>query len=828
MPKVYDQQVSWQAANGARMQYDKIQDMITPALENAARDADQVQQSIVAMQDKQVANAADALAKRQSEIIKNFDEFSLKDPQGEMVNRSMKEWDKFIADLPYEARNRFERNNPKAREIFELKSKEAATARARQYTTAEKKANVNKKAQEIIARGVTPEGIKKALQEEYADADKTMFVDDALEYRQLLGSITQQGAIKDAMSHGNLAYAKALNDDPEFTAFLSPEKIANNAESIQRLIDAENGTGSGDGTSGGTKTKRGSLYDNLVISEQNAGRNADTSSAAQRSISVYQAISGGKSIENIKAMGDIPILDEKGNPVLDKNGNPVVLHTIDEDTVIAGGKTLKQIYEKMYPAERQKLMDEATSAVMKGNNPASNAAMGMVTDITMLATEARNADTEAKKQEATDKLDIMIGGLIESGGANMIKSAAPNEYNNVFNNEVVARKARQAQMEQTMQSVSTIYGFGRADLSSQYSRWNREFDEASSVMPLPHTPINEAQAMIDNISMMGQMSKADMIVPHKVDESVANVRMLAIKREGGIAGDILSSVTAMGGERTLAGNGREDSWAIMEAAQMEARGKVPRGFASQYKEDLENLRNGITPMCLTNGVTAQEYADCLAKNGWSSPYSQTMEYDREKRNVTNLAATGRIWGRNGGEEDAGYNEGTYAWALDVVDGLIINEILKNEVYKEESGLGYTTIEMINSSALIARQNLREIGKFDEYIDTSHFSDNGFDPFNPNGKPECAADIKQSALYDFVNNRIRELGGKADSPQAERLAAFMRGAIKDRDIKMKAAYNANKELKTANPKLRGASGVIKVRTNKVTENVLKALNSTEEE
>ena len=146
---------------------------------------------------------------------------------------------------------------------------------------------------------------------------------------------------------------------------------------------------------------------------------------------------------------------------------------------------------------------------------------------------------------------------------------------------------------------------------------------------------------------------------------------------------------------------------------------------------------------------------------------------------------------------------------------------KNEVYANESGLKGVTIKILNDSALVARQNLRETGKFDEYIDTSHFSDNGYDPFEPNAKPECAADIKQSALYDFVNRRIMSLGGTADSPQAEKIAGFMRGAIKGRNIKMKADYNPKTEFKTVNPANRGASGVIAQKTDKIVNPVLNA-------
>ena len=575
MPKVYEQQVSWQPANGARMQYDKIQDMITPALENAARDADEVQQSIVAMQDKQVADAAEALAKRQSDIIKNFDEFSLKDPQGEMVNRSMKEWDKFIAEMPVEARRRFERNNPKAREIFELKSKEAATSRARQYTTAKKKADVDRTAQDIIARGVTPEGIKAMLQQEYDSAGKTMTPEDFIEYQQLLGAATQQGAIKDAISHGNLARAQALNDDREFTVNLSPEKIANNRDSINRLLDKESGgdgSGSGSGSGSGT-SKGGSLYSSFILAQQESGF-YDPAGAAQEAISVYQAIASGKPRELLYARG------------------------IDDNTVIAGGKTLGQIYDKMYPEQRQKLMEDASKAAMLGNTPAMIAARTAVGNVSELVVEATKAPDYVKKQEATDRADILVGRLIENGGAKVIELGAEDGYKNVLRNAIDARAARADQMNQTVVSASALYGVGRADLSSQYSRWNKEIEEAnaalglnySPVMPLPKTPANEAQAMIDNLSWTGKMSKADMIVPQRVDPKIADIKMV-------------DWVSGNQGQALL--------------KDMERGGQVPKGMVEQWNKEHDDIMKGITPMCLTNDVTFKEYADCLAENGWA-------------------------------------------------------------------------------------------------------------------------------------------------------------------------------------------------------------------
>ena len=129
--------------------------------------------------------------------------------------------------------------------------------------------------------------------------------------------------------------------------------------------------------------------------------------------------------------------------------------------------------------------------------------------------------------------------------------------------------------------------------------------------------------------------------------------------------------------------------------------------------------------------------------------------------------------------------------------------------------------VLNSTARGFRQNLRANGKFDEYIDTSHFNDNGFDPFNPNDKPECATDIKKSSLYDFVNTRIVSLGGKANSPQAEKIAEYLRGAIKGRDIKMEAGYNKKTEYKTVNPENRGIGKVSKAKANNVVKSILKA-------
>lgn len=777
MPKVYDQQVSWQPAGTQKMQYDRLQDFITPAMEDAARSADNIQQAIVEMQDRQVADAAEALAQNQADIIKNFDEFSLENPQGEMVNRSMKEWDKFIAEMPVEARRRFERNNPKAREIFQLKSEEAATKRARQYTTAAKKADVNRLAQDVIARGGDAEGIQGLLQQEYDKAGKTMTPDDLLEYQQLLGHTTQQGAIDDAISHGNLWRAQKLNENREFTTNLSPAEIARNRETILKLWEKklkEDEDGSGNGK---TTAKGGSLYNSMVMTQQQDNGYADTAGIAQRAISVYNMISGGASMNSV--ILQTAVKDDKGN----------VIPVISPDTIIAGGKTLEQVY-KMYPEQRQKLMKSAKEAATVDNSPAMTVARQETQRLAALAWDAEHADSDEKKIEAEEQRDSLVLKMASDGTLDVIKFAYPEGFTKEAEAAYNAALARNDQETQTMTSASQVYGTGRANVGDR----TYNASDVLQVMPLPHTPANEAEALIENARWTGKMSKADLLIPQKVSSDVASMRL----------------------------SGSESD--LVRVGLAEKQGKVPRGFSKQYMEDLQSLKDGVVPMCLSKrDVTYKEYNDCLEKKGWQgSPYSVGTDYDSEKQKVTMLAASGRILARsNGKSKEADYNEGTYAWALDVADGIILNEVLKNPVYRQESGLDGVGIQLLNSTARTYRQNLRDSGKFSEYIDTSHFPDNGFDSFNPNKKKECAANIKQSALYDFVNQRIVSLGGKADSPQAEAIAEYMRGAIRGKDIKMKVDLNKDTEYKTVDPSRRGIGKVANKNIVDITKPIFKA-------
>jgi hypothetical protein len=769
------------------MQYDKLQDYISPALDNAARAAENVQQAIVEMQDKEVADAAAEVAQKQADIINNFDEFSLQDPQGEMVNRSMKEWDKFMADMPVAARRRFDRNNPKAREIFKLKTEEAATKRARQYTTAKKKADVDRTSQDIIAGAVGPDGkvnpakVKERLQYEYDNAGKTMTPDDLVEYQKLLGSTTQQGAIMDAISRGQLAEAKALNEDREFTANLSPEQIAKNRQSIQRLMNGGSGDGDGSG-SGSGNTKGGSLYNTMVLGT------GDAAGSALRAMEVYNAIASGLSMEDV--LKKTALRDDNGELLVDENGNfyPIM----SPDDVIFGGKTLREVYDNMYPEERQKLMKKAKEAAMVENTPAMVFARAEVGHLNELITESQDSSLTADaRQAATEKADIQVFKMLNNGSADILQLGADDGFKATFLKALDAALARNDQENQTMTSVSNIYGIGRVDVGSHI------YDDTDvlNVMSLPQTPANETQAMFEDFKWTGKMSKADLVIPQKVDSSIANLK-------------IVDYVQGNSGSAFF--------------RRLEKNGQVPMGLQQQWNEELKDIHNGITPMCLTNDVTFQEYADCLYKKGWRVPYSQTAEFDQEKRNTTNMAASGRILARTGDKsKEADYNEGTYAWALDVVDGLIMNEIFKNDVYKQEAGLQTVTVQQLNASARDYRQELRDKGLFDKYIDTSHFADNGFDSFNPNRLKECAADIKQSALYDFVNDRIYRLGGKLDTPQAEKIAEFMRGAIKGKDIKMKADVNLNAGSKTANPGLRGAGKVAQYKMTSITKSILKA-------
>ncbi|MBQ2176491.1 MAG: hypothetical protein II453_16000, partial [Alphaproteobacteria bacterium] len=520
----------------------------------------------------------------------------------------------------------------------------------------------------------------------------------------------------------------------------------------------------------------------------------DAAGSALNAMNVYNAIASGLSMEDV--LKKTALRDDNGELLVDENGNfyPIM----NPDDVIFGGKTLREIYDNMYPEERQKLMKKAKEAAMVENTPAMVFARAEVGHLNELITESQDSSLTADaRQAATEKADIQVFKMLNNGSADILQLGADDGFKATFLKALDAALARNDQENQTMASVSNIYGIGRADIGSHIY----DGTDVLNVMSLPQTPANETQAMFEDFKWTGKMSKGDLVIPQKV-----------------FSGDVGSYKLYSGFAKVHASN----------LAKQEKMGWIPRGLSKTYLEDVESLRDGVTPMCLTNGITLQEYTDCLYKKGWRPAYSQTAEFDQEKRNTANMAASGRILARTGGKsKEADYNEGTYAWALDVVDGLIMNEIFKNEVYKKEAGLQTVTVQQLNASARDYRQELRDKGLFDKYIDTSHFADNGFDSWNPNRIKECASDIKQSALYDFVNDRIYNLGGgklgggKLDTPQAEKIAEFLRGAIKGKDIKMKADVNLNAGYKTANPDLRGAGKVAQYKMTSITKSILKA-------
>ena len=127
MPKVYDQQISWQAPATQKMQYDKLQDFITPALQNVTKASQNATDLMVEIGDKRAAGELEQAAKDAAFDIENWQDFSEPEKtQDKMVESAMAKYDAVMANLDPSTRRRMDMYNPKAREIYEVKAKEKA------------------------------------------------------------------------------------------------------------------------------------------------------------------------------------------------------------------------------------------------------------------------------------------------------------------------------------------------------------------------------------------------------------------------------------------------------------------------------------------------------------------------------------------------------------------------------------------------------------------------------------------------------------------------------------------------------------------------------
>lgn len=240
MAKIYDAQIQWQAPSGHRFQAQPLEDYISAGLANVSRAAGEASEGIQKLHDQDAAALMEKADKESKKFVEDFEDFSGDNYMGKMEAGAMKFWDDAYAQLDEPTKRRFDMYNPKAREIFEVKTKKAAVEKTFSHQHDQYKRRVPIMASQIVALG-DPNLIKKALAAKINELSETsnMRAGDLEEIIDSLRLEVADGAIAQAIGEGRLEDAAALNNDLDFSSAITPTKRASNNVTIQNTLNEQ-------------------------------------------------------------------------------------------------------------------------------------------------------------------------------------------------------------------------------------------------------------------------------------------------------------------------------------------------------------------------------------------------------------------------------------------------------------------------------------------------------------------------------------------------------------------------------------------------------------
>lgn len=243
MPKVYEQQLSWQPANNSRVQYDRLQDFITPALENATRASNNAMEALRQVGDKRAASELEQASRDAAYEIDNWTDF--KEPektQDKMVASAMEKYDKVFASLDPATQRRMDLYNPKAREIFEIKAKEKAANASYDYAYRDAMANLDNDVGRMINESKPEDSmsVKSAMDAHLETMKKTMRPADYLAYKKAFQPTAEKGLVDWYIAHGRLgdALSSVMNDD--ITGDVNESTRASYVKAIKQAMKDKN------------------------------------------------------------------------------------------------------------------------------------------------------------------------------------------------------------------------------------------------------------------------------------------------------------------------------------------------------------------------------------------------------------------------------------------------------------------------------------------------------------------------------------------------------------------------------------------------------------
>lgn len=244
MPKVYDQQISWQPTGTQKMQYDRLQDFISPALQNVGKASQNAMDLMREIGDKQAASNLEQAAKDAAFEIENWQDFSEPEKtQDKMVEAAMKKYDDVVANMDYATRNRMNMYNPKAREIYEVKAKEKAADVSYNYAYKTDTANIDSDVGRMITERAPegPEAVKAYVDSHLAKKQKELRPADYNVYSKAVKANAEKGLIDWYVAYGNLDKAIECVKNDRYAGDINESVRANYLKALTKAKADKNG-----------------------------------------------------------------------------------------------------------------------------------------------------------------------------------------------------------------------------------------------------------------------------------------------------------------------------------------------------------------------------------------------------------------------------------------------------------------------------------------------------------------------------------------------------------------------------------------------------------
>lgn len=307
MPAIKNAQIQWNAPQTHKFSADKLNDYITQGLDNLSRVAGETAETTAKFLDEEIAAQMRKVATDAARAISEENDF---DGDYSSLNKKiMDNWDKAFSQFDSATQTRFNRNNPRARDIFELKIGEEIVKkeRAQQAATIRDLKIPSWTSEVMLAKGSTPEEtmrIQNELQQKYNRQIESYNLDVTVanQLKARLANNLDIARVTSWLANNELdTMYKALNDKNQLTTFDAATRAAYlerwKSRSEQLLLEEE-------------QRKK-------AIAEAEANGTGPTASLAaeihKKLIDANEFDAAAKFEQDFYTGKDVPYLDDNGN-----------------------------------------------------------------------------------------------------------------------------------------------------------------------------------------------------------------------------------------------------------------------------------------------------------------------------------------------------------------------------------------------------------------------------------------------------------------------------------------------------------------------------------